>query len=578
MRHLRAEELRRVQRGLVDHHGHALGLHALHDALDGARAEVVGVGLHRQAVDAHDRLRLALVDAVPHHLQHLVGHEVLAGAVGLDDGLDQVLRYVPVVRQQLLGVLGQAVTAVAEAGVVVVATDARLQAHAVDDVAGVKAADLAVGVELVEVGHSQRQVGVGEELDGLGLGGAQHELRDAHGAVGVLTLHLGGVGALCEQAGEPLRRGDGIGVVLRRANHDAAGVQVVVECLALAKELGAEEDLAVAQFLSQASGVADGDGRLDDDPGVRVHRAHGGDCGLDGAGVKEVPVRIVVGGRGDDGVVGARIGLGHVHGGVQIELALPRLGLRQEALDLVVLDGRLIVVDLLDLLGHDVQGVDLVVLREQDGEGQADVAGTGDSDLHVILQLSRNNNSHEKWPLLQDHEFLNVVVALIPLGEGPQAVLERGRGLVAQVALERRGVRVGDGHVAGLHGHELLVGFKVVIGRQNALLHQHALQRVDEVEQVLGVRVADVVDAVRGERQPVLAHLHLGRGVHDAPHALDDVVDVGEVAAAVAHVEDLDRVAAAQLLGEAEVGHVGPAHGAVHREEAQAGGRDGVEL
>lgn len=70
MGHLGAEELRRVQRGLVDHHGHALGLHALHDALDGARAEVVGVGLHRQAVNAHDRLLLALVDAVPHHLQH----------------------------------------------------------------------------------------------------------------------------------------------------------------------------------------------------------------------------------------------------------------------------------------------------------------------------------------------------------------------------------------------------------------------------------------------------------------------------------------------------------------------------
>ena len=86
--HLGAEELRRVQRGLVDHHGHALGLHALHDALDGACAEVVGVGLHRQVVDAHDRLRLALADAIPHHLQYLVGDEVLAGAVGLHDGLD----------------------------------------------------------------------------------------------------------------------------------------------------------------------------------------------------------------------------------------------------------------------------------------------------------------------------------------------------------------------------------------------------------------------------------------------------------------------------------------------------------
>ena len=109
VRDLGPEELRRVQRGLVDYHGHALGLHALHDALDGARAEVVGVGLHRQAVDAHDRLLLAGVDAVPHHLRHLVGHEVLAGAVGLDDGLDQVLGHVPTVGQQLLGVLDGAI-------------------------------------------------------------------------------------------------------------------------------------------------------------------------------------------------------------------------------------------------------------------------------------------------------------------------------------------------------------------------------------------------------------------------------------------------------------------------------------
>ena len=158
-------------------------------------------------------------------------------------------------------------------------------------------------------------------------------------------------------------------------------MQVVVERLALAQELRAEEDLAVAQPLAQARGISDGDGRLDDDPGVRVHRAHGGDGGLDGGSVEEVPVRVVVRRRGDDGVVGARVGLGHVDGGVQVELALPRLGLRQEALDLVVLDGRLVVVDLLDLLGHDVQRVDFVVLREQDGEGQADVAGTGDSNF-----------------------------------------------------------------------------------------------------------------------------------------------------------------------------------------------------
>ncbi len=158
----------------------------------------------------HDRLLLALVHAVPHHLQHLVCDEVLACAVCLHDGLDQVLRHVLVVGEQLLGVLGQAVAAVAEAGVVVVRPDARLQAHAVDDVAGVEAADLTVGVELVEIGHAQRQVGVGEQLHCLGLGGAQHELRDALGTVGVDALELGG-SAPGEQAGELLSGRDGLG-------------------------------------------------------------------------------------------------------------------------------------------------------------------------------------------------------------------------------------------------------------------------------------------------------------------------------------------------------------------------------
>ena len=43
-------------------------------------------------------------------------------------------------------------------------------ADAVDDRAGVQAAGHGEGVELVEVGHPHREVGVGEQLDRLGLG------------------------------------------------------------------------------------------------------------------------------------------------------------------------------------------------------------------------------------------------------------------------------------------------------------------------------------------------------------------------------------------------------------------------
>lgn len=53
--HLGAEELRCVQRGLVDRHGHDVGLHALHNAMDGTRA--------------HDRFLFAAVDATANYLQ-----------------------------------------------------------------------------------------------------------------------------------------------------------------------------------------------------------------------------------------------------------------------------------------------------------------------------------------------------------------------------------------------------------------------------------------------------------------------------------------------------------------------------
>jgi len=57
-----------------------------------------------------------------------------------------------------------------------VGADPRIEPDALDDLPGVQPAGGRVGVELVEVRHPQRQIGVGEQLDRLGLGrvGQQH--------------------------------------------------------------------------------------------------------------------------------------------------------------------------------------------------------------------------------------------------------------------------------------------------------------------------------------------------------------------------------------------------------------------
>ena len=81
-----------------------LGLNALHDTLNRALAEVVAVALHRQAVDADRdgpfaafvKLIFLIVAVVPGQLQHAVSDEVLAGAVGLHNGLDEIFRHIGV--------------------------------------------------------------------------------------------------------------------------------------------------------------------------------------------------------------------------------------------------------------------------------------------------------------------------------------------------------------------------------------------------------------------------------------------------------------------------------------------------
>ncbi len=84
--------------------------------------------------------------------RHFTRNEVLARGVGLDDGVDDVLRHVAVVGEELLGILGQAGATVAEAGVVVVGAYARIKADAFDNLAGIKAMGGGVGIELIKIG------------------------------------------------------------------------------------------------------------------------------------------------------------------------------------------------------------------------------------------------------------------------------------------------------------------------------------------------------------------------------------------------------------------------------------------
>ena len=135
--HPGVEESRLFQSGFIHDHFHTLGFDALHDALDAAAAVVITARLHHQAVNT---------DYFGVTLQYLGCAKIFASGVAVHNGAHDVLGHGAVVGQQLFGVFGQAVAAVAKAGVVVVAADAGVQADAFNDLPGVQPVAGGVGV------------------------------------------------------------------------------------------------------------------------------------------------------------------------------------------------------------------------------------------------------------------------------------------------------------------------------------------------------------------------------------------------------------------------------------------------
>ena len=132
--HLRSEERTAIlQRRFVDDNRSPLRLDALHHTLNGTLAEVVAVRFHREAVHPDDTfLFLRRIIATPvvviiisRLVQHPVGNEILARAVALHNRLNQILRHILIVRQQLLRILRQTVAPVAERRIVIMRADVR---------------------------------------------------------------------------------------------------------------------------------------------------------------------------------------------------------------------------------------------------------------------------------------------------------------------------------------------------------------------------------------------------------------------------------------------------------------------
>lgn len=114
------------------------------------------------------------------------------------------------------------------------------------------------------------------------------------------------------------------------------------------------------------------------------------------------------------------------------------------------------------------------------------------------------------------------------------------------------------------------MSLKVVVLRQYSCTYKLFLENGDEVEEILGGVVADVIHLVGRNGKTVLAILLLGCMLHNADYSFYNVIDKSEVTLAVAVVENLDGLALDQFVGETKIGHVGATSWAIDGKEAEA--------
>lgn len=290
----------------------------------------------------------------------VVGDKVFTSGIGFDDSVNEILRHVAVVNEELFGVFWQAVTAVAEARIIVVRADTGVEADALDDLLAIQAMSGGISIELVKVRNAHGQIGIGKEFDSFGLSRIGKEDGD-------VLLDC----AFFEQTSEDL------GAPGIFADDNARGMQVVIQCPALTQELRREDEVLGAERFAGLNGVANGDGRFDDHRGVGIDDHDVANHVFNGFGIEVVGFGVVVGGGGDDDVVGPLVSVFLIQSGTEVE----RLVL-EVILKLAVLYWRFLAIEHRDLPGDDVQSDDFVVLRQQHTVRQTYVTGSGYSDFH----------------------------------------------------------------------------------------------------------------------------------------------------------------------------------------------------
>ena len=97
-------------------------------------------------------------------------------------------------------------------------------------------------------------------------------------------------------------------------------------------------------------------------------------------------------------------------------------------------------------------------------------------------------------------QVLILIVSSIPLSKGSQPISQCSSWLITEVLLQRSRISISNWHIAWLHCNQLLMCLEVIILRQHSGTDQLLLQDAHKLQQILRMRVADIVYLIWRDR------------------------------------------------------------------------------
>ena len=167
-------------------------------------------------------------------------------------------------------------------------------------------------------------------------------------------------------------------------DNNAARIQVVVECLALAQELRAEDDVVTVELLTNRCSVTNRNGALNHHDGFRVILNYQFDNSLNCGCIKEILLTIVICRCSNDHEICIGVCFLSIQSCCQIQFFFCQI-----FLNVFVLNRRLPIVDQFNLLRDDIHSRNMMMLAQQRSNGKSYIACARHCNFQ-ILKFSHN--------------------------------------------------------------------------------------------------------------------------------------------------------------------------------------------